>query len=452
MRYHDAELLDSLVSLERGEVDRLIFSDPGIFEQEMECIFARAWHFLCHDSQIPRAGDFFETPVGRDSVLTVRQPDGTIKALLNTCAHRGNAVCRAEEGNTKAFMCTYHGWTYDLAGNLIGVPDFDLFYKGELDKSQHGLRQVAQLDIYHGFIFATFDGAAPGLEDYLGATGRLGIDLIAARDVEIVPGVQKFTIDCNWKLAVDNVFDWYHAQITHMSAYNVGVNPPSEESVVDAGGALDTLGNTLSIPKGPAPGVFDMTLLGEYGNVIGGPTVKGISGPGIDHSWRERPEVINLLGPLGIQLSGHPNIFPNSWISPIGFGGGQLCLRIPVSPDKTQIWWFSFVEKDIAPERRSMHIWLMNHSFGPAGFFEQEDGENWSQATAQSRGHHSRLIPQALKMNLGRGKVIKERGLARIEDTTTEHGQLWTYYSWAQWMKELSWDELRAATSPPDVV
>ena len=84
--------------------------------------------------------------MGRDNVLTVRQKDGVIKALLNTCAHRGNAVCRAEEGNTKAFMCTYHGWTYDLAGNLVGVPDFDLFYKGELDKSKHGLPEVAQLD------------------------------------------------------------------------------------------------------------------------------------------------------------------------------------------------------------------------------------------------------------------------------------------------------------------
>lgn len=99
-----AERLDELVSLERGEVDRRIFSDEEIFEQEMELIFGRAWQFLCHESQIPKAGDFFETPMGRDNVLTVRQEDGTIKALLNTCAHRGNVVCRAEEGNTKAFI------------------------------------------------------------------------------------------------------------------------------------------------------------------------------------------------------------------------------------------------------------------------------------------------------------------------------------------------------------
>ena len=123
---------------------------------------------MCHESQIPKAGDFFETPMGRDNVLSVRQKDGSIKALLNTCTHRGNAVCRAEEGNTKAFMCTYHGWSFDLAGNLIGVPDADLFYKGDLDKSKYGLREVAQVANYHGFVFATMDETAPPLEEFLG--------------------------------------------------------------------------------------------------------------------------------------------------------------------------------------------------------------------------------------------------------------------------------------------
>src|SRR5882757_9003819 len=106
---------DSYVSVERGEIDRRIFSDPEIFELELEQIFARAWLFLCHESQLKKPGDFFEAPMGRDDVLVVRQKDGTLRAVLNSCAHRGNAVCRAEFGNTKNFMCTYHGWTYDLA-------------------------------------------------------------------------------------------------------------------------------------------------------------------------------------------------------------------------------------------------------------------------------------------------------------------------------------------------
>src|SRR5580698_6145314 len=122
---------DDLVSLERGEVDRRIYSDPAIYELEMEMIFGRAWLFLCHESQIPHGGDFFEAPMGKDNVLVVRQRDGSIKALLNTCTHRGNAVCRADEGNTKNFMCTYHGWTFDLAGKLIGVPGLENLYHND---------------------------------------------------------------------------------------------------------------------------------------------------------------------------------------------------------------------------------------------------------------------------------------------------------------------------------
>ena len=165
--------IDDLVSLERGEIDRRIYSDDQIFEQEMEQIFARAWLFLCHETQIPEAGDFFEAVMGRDNVLVIRQKDGSIKALLNACAHRGNAVCRAEEGNVRSFLCTYHGWSYGIDGRLLGVPGFKNFYDGGLDKADHGLTPIAQLDTYHGFVFGTHDRTAPSLTDYLGATGRL---------------------------------------------------------------------------------------------------------------------------------------------------------------------------------------------------------------------------------------------------------------------------------------
>src|SRR5690606_8722310 len=113
-----------------------------------------------------KAGDFFEAPMGRDNVLVVRQRDGSIKGLLNTCTHRGNAVCRAEEGNARVFMCTYHGWSFDLSGKLIGVPGINQFYKGDLDMEAHGLAEVAQLDTYHGFVFATLDETAPPLTEF----------------------------------------------------------------------------------------------------------------------------------------------------------------------------------------------------------------------------------------------------------------------------------------------
>ncbi|WP_051792700.1 aromatic ring-hydroxylating oxygenase subunit alpha [Amycolatopsis jejuensis] len=439
--------LDDFVSLERGEIDRRIFADEELFERELDLIFGRAWNFLCHESQIPKAGDFFETPIGRDNVLTVRQRDGGIKALLNTCAHRGNAVCRAEEGNTKAFMCTYHGWTYDLAGNLVGVPNIDSYYKGELDKSKHGMRKVAQLDSYHGFVFATMDPTAPPLTEFLGAAGRMSIDLIAARNVEVLPGIQKFVIDCNWKFAVDNTFDFYHAQITHMSA--MSIISGTQDGASDSGGATDSAGQDLNVPAAGSSGLEEIAVIAEYGHAIAGPTASAIASPFVDESWRERPEVQELLGPVGVRVGGHPNIFPNAWIST---SGPQVSLRIPISPNKTEVWWFTFADKDATPEQRAKSLWFTNHGFGPAGLFEQEDGENWAQSTLQVHGPGSQQVPQLLSMDLARGKVIKEHDLARIEGTSNEHAQLWLYHSWVQWMKGLGWAALREATTPPDVL
>jgi phenylpropionate dioxygenase-like ring-hydroxylating dioxygenase large terminal subunit len=444
--------LEDLVSVERGELDRRIFSDPDIFEQEMEQIFGRAWLFLCHESQLRKTGDFFEVPMGRDNVLVVRQKDGSLKALLNTCAHRGSAVCRAEEGNTKNFMCTYHGWTYDLAGSLIGVPGLDQFYQGDLDRSQHGLRSVAQLDTYKGFVFATMDPTAPSLDAYLGATGRLGLDLIAARgDMEVLPGIQKFIIDCNWKFTVDNLFDWYHPQITHMSAFQTGLvggPPPGSENpppLIDSSGATTPDGRELVLPGGGG-GDNSVAILGEYGHAISGPTVAGFSGGGFSHEWRSRPEAQEALGPVGLTVAGHPSIFPTAWVALTT----QLSLRIPRTPMQTEVWWFSFVDRNATPEERGLATFMANHVFGPAGLLEQEDGENWAQASKQTLGLSSRKLPQLLKMNLGRGKIIKEHGLARIESATNEHGQLWTYAAWAAYMRGASWDEIKVATTPGD--
>jgi len=444
--------LDSLVSLETGEIDRRIFSDEQIFELEMKYIFGRAWLFLCHETQIPKRGDFVEAPMGRDNVLVVRQRDGGIKVLLNTCAHRGNAVCRAEEGNVKNFMCTYHGWTFGLDGELIGVPGMSTFYGDELDKSKHPLRQPAQVDSYRGFVFATFDPEAPPLQEFLGSTGILSIDLLAEKgDMEVVPGIQKFVLNCNWKFTVDNVFDFYHPQITHMSAIAVGAIPVSSDTV-DDGGAMDEEGKDLGVPS-LSTDQHTVTMLGEYGHAISGPNqlaVEATIGPEFAQyfAWRRRPETADKLGPNGLLVGGHPHIFPTSWFTV----DSQLSLRIPRSPGVTEVWWFSFRDKNASAEEQAAQVSRQIHAFGPAGLLEQEDGENWSQSTMQTRGDQNKLIPQALKMGLGRGKVRHEDGLHVIESPVSEYGQLWTYHAWKEWLKNPSWAELRNVTVPGDVI
>ena len=163
-----AEAPEGLVDAERGLVSRRIFVEPDIYRREMENIFARCWLFLCHESQIPRPGDFITTSMGEDPVLVVRDDGGRVNAFLNVCRHRGNRLCRAEDGNAASFTCSYHGWSYGNDGKLIAVPNLDDAYYRELEQGRWGLMPVAQVDSYKGLVFATFDPAAPPLVDYLG--------------------------------------------------------------------------------------------------------------------------------------------------------------------------------------------------------------------------------------------------------------------------------------------
>ncbi|MGE3986226.1 MAG: aromatic ring-hydroxylating dioxygenase subunit alpha, partial [Dehalococcoidia bacterium] len=156
-----ASQIQSYINVEKGLVDRRIFTDQQIYDLEMEQIFARAWLFMAHESQIPTPGDFFLTFMGEDRVIVVRDNKGGLQVLVNSCRHRGNAVCRAEEGHATSFMCTYHGWTFDLQGKLVGVPGFKEVYHEELDRENWGLIKAAQVDSYRGFIFATMDATAP---------------------------------------------------------------------------------------------------------------------------------------------------------------------------------------------------------------------------------------------------------------------------------------------------
>src|SRR4051812_42875046 len=235
----------AMVDAEKGLVDRQIFSDQEIYEAELERIFARAWNFMCHESQIPNAGDFFLTYIGEDRVIAVRDKSGGINVLLNTCRHRGNAVCRAEEGHATSFMCTYHGWTYDLQGKLVGVPGFKDYYHEDLNREEWGLVAAPLVETYHGYVFATLDPDAPVLYDYLGDVGRIGLDIQAMKgDMVIVGGIQKYIIGCNGKLAVNNLWDWSHPAITHASATMSGYfsRPPRKEGEAQQ-----------AAPAGPTP-------------------------------------------------------------------------------------------------------------------------------------------------------------------------------------------------------
>jgi|HubBroStandDraft_2_1064218.scaffolds.fasta_scaffold23699_4 phenylpropionate dioxygenase-like ring-hydroxylating dioxygenase large terminal subunit len=438
----DAGAIRALFNANTGWLDRRAHSDAALYQLELERIFARGWNFMCHESQLPNVGDYFINYIGEDQVICVRGEGGEINVLLNTCRHRGNALCRAEQGRAKSFVCSYHGWNYGLDGRLIGVPGQSTYYRGDLDKSQLGLVK-AKVESYLGFYFATMDAAAPSLHDYLGDVGRTGLGMICANgEVELIDGVQKNVIDCNWKIAVDNLFDWYHVMYSHASA--------------GASGIVDLA--AIVHPKN------QLVMLGDYGQAIGGPGLPKVEQEKIDQMSDEArvdyarsgespfPRVpprsaTELMGPEGVRSRGHPNIFPNLWIT---LGGTQICLRLPRGPSHTELWWFTFVPKGApAPFRQAM-IRTATHLFGPAGLLEQDDGENWSQSTRAAAGYSSRKVGAALLMGLGRDEVsVGEGGQQFVEGYVGEHAQRWFYRSWTEWLAARDWTELEATRSPP---
>src|SRR5579862_160274 len=157
--------VSDLIDLDAGTLSREAFSSDAIFRRELERVFAPAWNFVGHTSQLARAGDFFLSRCGSEPVIVSRDEQGTIHVLLNSCRHRGMAACRYDAGNATGFICSYHGWSYGLDGTLTGVPKFKERYQGRLEREKWGLIR-ARVSVFFGSIWATFDDALPSFEDY----------------------------------------------------------------------------------------------------------------------------------------------------------------------------------------------------------------------------------------------------------------------------------------------
>jgi len=203
------------------KVHRALYVDPGIFDLEMERVFGTAWVFVGHESMVPNPHDYIATRIGREPVLMTRDANGAIHVIFNRCAHRGVQVCATERGNARLFRCPYHGWAYRCDGKLAGIP-LRKAYPADLDPDdpQYSMRSVPRVDSYRGFVFASLSEKGPALDVYLNGI-RKSIDDLADRaplgTVSFKAGVNRYVIEANWKLQIDNVCDLPHASWTHVS-------------------------------------------------------------------------------------------------------------------------------------------------------------------------------------------------------------------------------------------
>ena len=428
--------MKSLVDTAEGEISREIFVNKDIYEQEKERVFARAWLYVGHESQVKKQGDFFVSRMGEESVILTKDQNNKIRVFLNTCRHRGMKVCRYDEGNTTAFYCPYHGWSYGLDGELVAVQAYEKSYTPPFPKEGWGLVEVAKIANLRGTIWATWDPKAPSFDDYLG-DAKEGLDVgMRAWDggdggTELLGSPQKWIVPSNWKFVAENFAgDMLHA-VSHRSVEMVGIGPGADKSRRDSPGQV----MLSAYPHGH--GFF-------YG-------LKDVKAPRNDYSispvtaeyfqdcWQRR---VKLMGDRAGVCPVLGTVFPN-----MSFHAQQprtILVSHPRGANLTEMWRVYFVDKAAPAEARDfLRRYYMRYS-GPGGMTEQDDMENWSYASQASEGLIARRYPYHYKSGLNSGRkhpVVP--GLVTDEPVTSEQNPRMLYRRWAEYMDAKSWDELQ---------
>jgi phenylpropionate dioxygenase-like ring-hydroxylating dioxygenase large terminal subunit len=426
---------ESLVDSERGIISREVFVSDEVYQAEIERIFTRTWLFVGHESQIPNPGDFVTSRMGEESVILCRDRDAKVHVFLNTCRHRGMKVCRYDEGNTPVFTCPYHAWSYSLKGELVGVPGYQSYYEGILDRSQWGLVEVPQMAFYKGTIWANWDKDAAPLLDYLGGIREHLDDVLDSRDgseggAEVIAGIQKWTIPSNWKFGVENfIGDTYHGTPTHRSVSLVGIGTSARSGKKGRRGIEmdDSQFFFAHFEQGHGTwGFFEPPGMEYNSQYLDSP----VTDEYFRHCYEERRR---RHGDRARRITRTGSIFPNLSYHPEQ--PRALFVWHPNGPTSTEIWKMYMVDSKAPAEAKEFLRRFYLRYAGPGGMTEQDDMENWNYATAASRGIIARRYPYNYQLMLDPQRDQKF-GLASQRQQASEQNQRNFFRAWAQYMSD----------------
>jgi phenylpropionate dioxygenase-like ring-hydroxylating dioxygenase large terminal subunit len=282
------------------------YTDPEFFALETEQVFKRSWLYAGHVSEWAEVGSYrlLDNPFA--PVLVVRGTDGVMRGFMNACRHRGAPVVREDAGVARLLVCQYHSWAYDLAGELVRVPDERDFVG--LCKEERALTNV-RCESWGGFVFVNLDHDAPPLLEWLAPlVDRL--PEIASASLRVVDK-KSYDVRCNWKIMAEGFLEVYHAKTIH-------ANTVAE--VLDPRGAVMQL-----FPNGHTAMV---TPYSEKVLATGRDSVAGL------------PRIPDL-DPIYWTTNPAFGIFPNL-ITPLEAAGFPFLLFWPLAIDRTRldIVWF----------------------------------------------------------------------------------------------------------------
>jgi len=180
--------------------------------REWRGMWMRTWQIGGVAYQAPEPGDYLVADLGPESILIVRQNDGSFRAFHNVCVHRGMRLLHGPDGHAERITCPYHGWQYGRTGKVEDVPDRNDFPQGD----PCGRLQLAQIrcEQLFGFVWFNMDRGAPSLQDSLGETV---VREIGSYRMERMVRVLNMTaeVECNWKIITDNFNEAYHVHVLH---------------------------------------------------------------------------------------------------------------------------------------------------------------------------------------------------------------------------------------------
>jgi len=193
------------------------YTDARIAQLELHNVFSRTWQAVGRTSQVEKPGQYVTATVAGEPIVAVRGSDGKLRAFYNVCRHHAMTVMNEPCGHAQHMRCPYHGWTYNLEGELRGMTEFEGVCN--FDRAQNGLVPV-RVEAWENFIFVNLDPHAAPLHDFLGALVGLAqpLNFGGLKFVERRSYIQQ----CNWKVYVDNFLDGgYHVPHMHKGLNSV---------------------------------------------------------------------------------------------------------------------------------------------------------------------------------------------------------------------------------------
>src|SRR6202021_673103 len=183
------------------------YTDSRIAELERLNVFSRSWQFAARLEQVENPGQYVTTTIAGEPIVVVRGSDKKLRAFFNVCRHHAMTVMNEPCGHAQHMRCPYHGWTYNLEGELRGMTEFEGVCN--FDRAQNGLVPV-RVETWENFIFVNLDPHAAPLRDFLGALVGLAKPLNFG-DLKFVER-RSYIQQCNWKVYVDNFLGGGDAQ------------------------------------------------------------------------------------------------------------------------------------------------------------------------------------------------------------------------------------------------